>query len=145
MKIQVSKSGLIHGSCVCVGNNAALILGRSGSGKSDLALQMLAYGAELVADDQTSLQLQGGQVSATSPSKIKGQIEARGVGILTVIPVTKAIVRCVIDLDTEENDRHPPIRNAELLNVTLPLLQRSVHCHFPAAIMLYLRGGRIEQ
>jgi HPr kinase/phosphorylase len=144
MKIQVSKTGLVHSSCVCVGNNAALILGRSGLGKSDLALQLMAYGAELVADDQTCLSLQDGQVLATCPSTITGQIEARGVGILAVASCAKAIVRCVIDLNTEETDRHPPVRHVEILNVKLPLLHRSVQCHFPAAILLYLKGGRIE-
>ena len=49
---------LIHGTCVALGNHAALIRGRSGSGKSDLALRFLALSPEpgleprLVADDQ---------------------------------------------------------------------------------------------
>ena len=47
----------VHATCVAVNGKGVLIVGASGSGKSTLALQMLAMGAELVADDQVILRL----------------------------------------------------------------------------------------
>ena len=41
---------LLHASCVAVAGRAVLITGPSGSGKSSLALTLLAHGAALVAD-----------------------------------------------------------------------------------------------
>ena len=46
---------VMHASCVSYENHAVLILGPSGIGKSSLALQLMALGAVLVADDKTCL------------------------------------------------------------------------------------------
>ena len=82
---------LIHGTCVALGPHAALIRGRSGSGKSDLALRFLAlppeHGLEplLVADDQVWVERQkDGSLVASAPSNLAGKIEVRGLGILEV-------------------------------------------------------------
>ncbi len=45
----------IHASCVAIGNKGVLLLGKSGAGKSDLALRLIDGGAKLVADDRTIL------------------------------------------------------------------------------------------
>ena len=58
---------LLHASCVAVKGRALLITGPSGTGKSALALQMMALGADLVADDQTLLQPRAGKLIATAP------------------------------------------------------------------------------
>jgi HPr kinase/phosphorylase len=70
-----------------------LIMGASGSGKSDLALRLIAAGAELVADDRTDLFVRRGILYAKSPTPIAGLLEVRGVGILKLthapdVPVT---------------------------------------------------------
>jgi len=59
-----------------------LLLGGSGSGKSDLALRLIAAGAELVADDRTELFVRRGQLCGRAPSRGAGLIEIRGVGIV---------------------------------------------------------------
>ena len=47
----------IHATSVCLNNKGILILGKSGSGKSDLALRLIEQaGALLIADDRTDLQ-----------------------------------------------------------------------------------------
>ena len=58
------------------------MIGPSGAGKSALALQLLALGAELVADDRTDIIRQGDHLIADVPQAIAGMIEARGMGIL---------------------------------------------------------------
>lgn len=86
----------IHGSCVSVGSRGVLLLGASGSGKSDLALRLMAKGALLVADDQVLLHAQEGYLVANVDDSIRGLLEIRGVGLVRYplaanIPVTLAV------------------------------------------------------
>ena len=46
-------SETVHASCVAIDGRAVLIGGRSGTGKSDLALRLIDRGAALVSDDYT--------------------------------------------------------------------------------------------
>lgn len=66
------------------GDGAVLLLGDSGSGKSDVALRLIAMGAKLIADDQTALFEWGGRVHAEPVSNLRGRIEIRGVGIVSM-------------------------------------------------------------
>ncbi len=133
-----------HASCVSVAGAGVLILGASGAGKSGLALQLLAMGAGLIADDRTRLRrLPAGEVLADCPEEIRGRIEVRGVGILGVAPAEPAVLRLVVDLDRPEDARLPPMRETEILGCRLPLLHNPATPHFPAAILMYLRGGRV--
>ena len=123
---------------------AALIRGAAGRGKSGLALQLVAMGAGLVADDRTRLWRAGAQVMADAPDTIRGRIEARGLGILRLPAAGPQPLALVIDLDRDETDRLPPPRETRIKGVTLPLVHGSAHAHFPAAILLYLRYGELE-
>lgn len=131
---------IVHATSVAVAGRAALITGPSGSGKSGLALQLLAMGAELVADDRTRLWRQEMRVIADVPDTIRGQIEARGIGILNCKAVGPTPVIVVIALDEVETDRLPPERQTQLLGLTLPLLRKVENPYFPAAVMQYLKG-----
>jgi len=133
----------VHASCVAVGASAVLILGASGSGKSALALNLMALGAVLVADDKTILTSTDAGVMATCPKAITGQIEARGVGILLADAQRCALLRLVVDLDQKQPDRLPPPREVDLLNHKIPLFYTPVGPHFAAAILQMLKGGRI--
>ena len=94
---------LIHGTTVALGPVAAILRGRSGSGKSDLALRFLARDGggldeparvrRLVADDQTWLTLEAGRLFASAPPAIAGKLEVRGVGIITADYAARAEVK----------------------------------------------------
>lgn len=133
----------LHASCVAVDHRAVLILGPSGSGKSSLALRLMACGATLVADDRTDLFLRDGKVMARCPEQLRGMIEARGLGILHAPTQSEAAVALVVDLSSTETDRLPPRRSAFFLGVALDLVLGSPHDHFPAAVLCYLRHGRL--
>lgn len=128
-----------------------MILGASGRGKSALALELMALGADLIADDRTILRRQsaaeGDSLWACAPAAIHGRIEARGIGILSAQALSGARLALVIDLDRTETDRLPPRREMRVLEVTLPMVlapHSSARGHFSAGIMQYLKGGRAD-
>ncbi|WCT71951.1 HPr kinase/phosphatase C-terminal domain-containing protein [Sphingomonas naphthae] len=96
----------IHATCVAIDGRAVLLIGPSGSGKSDLALRLIDRGAKLVADDRTILDPVAGELRASVPATIAGQIEVRGVGIVAATPVT-APVALAVRLDAMP-ERMPP-------------------------------------
>lgn len=138
----MSEPTLLHASCVAFDGKGVLILGPSGAGKSALALELMAYGANLVADDQVVLQRADGGVVATAPAAITGRIEARFVGILNAEAVGPVLLALVVDLGEQEARRLPPHRTKNLLGQTFPLLHNVASNHFAAAILQYLKAGR---
>ena len=142
MSQAIAHARVIHAGCVSFDGRGVLILGASGSGKSSLALQLMAYGFGFVSDDRTAVAARGGIVVAAAPRPVRGRIEARGIGILNVTPVSAARIRLVIDLDEVEGARLPPFRTYSLLGVDLPLLHSLASPHFPAAILQYVKAGR---
>ena len=81
----IISSETLHASCVSIAGRAVLIEGRPGSGKSDLALKLIDRGAVLVSDDYTIVQRKDGALFASAPANIRGKIEVRGVGIVTML------------------------------------------------------------
>ena len=132
---------ILHASAVAVDGRGLLIRGASGSGKSSLALQMMALGATLVADDRVCLYRRASGVWLSAPDTIRGLIEARGLGLLHATE-TEAALHTVLDLDTDETERLPPLRRTELLEHSVPLLHNPASGGFAAALMQYLRAGR---
>ncbi|MDA7423736.1 HPr kinase/phosphorylase [Thalassococcus lentus] len=135
----------LHSSSVAVGGRGLLILGRSGSGKSSLALRLMALGADLVSDDQTTVtREEEGRLLLSAPSAIQGMIEARGLGLLGADSRRPVPLYAVVDLDRMETERLPPFRTTEVLGLPVPLLHNSEWDAFPAALVQYLKGGRKE-
>lgn len=133
---------VLHASCVAHDGRGLLILGASGSGKSGLALAMMAFGADLVADDRVILIRTGNDLIAKAADQIAGLIEARGIGLLKADPHGPVPVVCAVDLDQIEKKRMPPFRQKTLLGHSVTLLLKVDSPHFPAALMQLLRKGR---
>jgi HPr kinase/phosphorylase len=119
-----------------------LILGASGSGKSALALQLMAFGCVLVGDDLVTIEARDGVLLARAAKPLQA-IEARGVGILAASLLDLTPVTLAVDLDSTETERLPPQRHATWLGVNVPLVHNSAFPHFPAAILHYLKHGRV--
>jgi len=132
----------LHATTVALGDSGLLILGRSGAGKSGLALALMALGATLVADDRSIVTARGDSLVATCPPSIRGLIEARGLGLLRATPRDEATLAAAVDLDSAEAERHPPSRKIVLLNRSLPLLHKVETGYFAAALLQYLKEGR---
>jgi HPr kinase/phosphorylase len=131
-----------HASCVSVDGRGVLILGDAGSGKSALALQLMAYGAVLVADDRTTLTARDGTLWATCPPTIRGVIEARGVGLLHATTMHKVAVDLIVDLNQPEDARLPDPCETTILGISVPLQRRVDTPAFAAAVLQRVRMGR---
>jgi HPr kinase/phosphorylase len=135
---------IVHASAIAIDGRAALLTGASGSGKSTLALQAIGLGAGLISDDRTALRRTGGLLMAAPAPHIAGMIEVRGVGLLRAPVATETPVALLVDLDLPETERLPPWRVGTLLDLELPCLHKIEGPHFPAAIVHYLKYGRVE-
>jgi HPr kinase/phosphorylase len=74
----------LHGCMVDYRGIGVLIMGKSGSGKSETAIGLLEKGAALVADDVVNIKQVGGDLSATAKDFARGYLEMRGIGIINV-------------------------------------------------------------
>ena len=134
---------ILHASCVAVGEKGVLITGASGSGKSSLALQLMALGARLVSDDRTVIQAQDDRLIASAPPIIAGMIEARGIGLVHAAPKGPTSLALAVDLDKVESERLPPARYQSFEAIALPCLHKVENPAWPAAILQYLKAGRV--
>lgn len=77
-----------HGVLVEVYGEGILILGDSGVGKSETAIELVKRGHRLVADDAVELRkVSNRQIMGTAPENIRHFIELRGIGIVNVARV----------------------------------------------------------
>jgi HPr kinase/phosphorylase len=133
---------VLHASAVALNGAAVCILGPSGAGKSGLALELMAYGADLVSDDRCRLWRDGEELLVDAPDTIRGRIEARSLGILNASAVGSARVVLWVDLHAEETHRLPTQREKVCLGVSRPVVHNVPAPHFAAAILQYLKAGR---
>ena len=71
-----------HGCMVDFRGIGVLIMGDSGTGKSEIALGLLERGGALVADDLVTIRNVNGELSASTKEFSRGFIEMRGIGII---------------------------------------------------------------
>lgn len=77
-----------HGVLVEVYGEGILMLGDSGIGKSETAIELVKRGHRLVADDAVELRkVSNRQIMGTAPENIRHFIELRGIGIVNVARV----------------------------------------------------------
>ena len=89
----------LHATCVAIAVQGILLVGPSGSGKSQLAHRLIQRGAWLIADDQTILTVTATQLIASCPPPLNGKLEVRGLGIVAAPHQTLAPARLILDLD----------------------------------------------
>ena len=121
----------IHASAVLVGAKAVLIRGPAGSGKSQLAWNLLMAGsqgalpfARLVADDRVHVESRSGRLLVRPPPALASIIEFHGLGVRRIEYEPLAAVGLVVDLAAEDAGRLPETKAAiaTIAGVTLPRL-----------------------
>lgn len=133
---------LLHASCVSIDGAGVLLMGLSGSGKSDVALRLIDGGAALVSDDQVAICATEEGLLARPPERIAGMLELRGVGIIT-LPFSSAVSLklAIMLVEREQVERMPEPAFFDCLGQQLPLL--SLHAFdvsICAKIRQYVKG-----
>lgn len=134
-------AGFVHASAVAIEGRALLILGKSGAGKSSLALELLAKGAELIGDDRVELVDFAGAPHLRAHPRQRGHIEARGIGILSAPHRVSAPLGAVVDLDLDETERLPPRRYVRVLGREVTLFRRTPAPYMGAALWIFMTHG----
>ena len=123
----IVSSETLHASCVAIGEHAVLIEGRSGAGKSDLALRLIDRGAALVSDDYTVLMRSARKLLATPPATIAGKIEVRGLGILNMPYRDRVAVSLLVELADEVERMPPEPQTRRIAGIDVPVVATNGH------------------
>ena len=73
-----------HGVLLDVYGEGVLIMGDSGIGKSETAIELIKRGHRLVADDAVELRRIGNSLIGSAPELIRDYLEVRGVGVIDI-------------------------------------------------------------
>ncbi len=115
----------MHASFVLWRNKGILFRGKSGSGKSELALKFIENkNAVLVADDVVELKVRQNKLLGSSPQNIRGLLEIRNVGISRYEYAKEATVSLLVNLlPAKENlERLPKNKTENILGVEIPAI-----------------------
>lgn len=128
----------VHGVLIDVLGIGVLVLGKSGIGKSETALDLVVRGHRLVADDVITIRRQGKDVVGRGTGLLGHNMEIRGLGIINIkdlfgiaaVRETKKI-DLVVELrewqDGEEydrlgfDDRHDDMLGVQVASLRLPV------------------------
>ena len=107
----------VHGTLLDINGVGVLMRGESGIGKSEVALELVRRGHQLVADDRVDMyQREPGIVIGEAPEILKHYLEIRGIGLVNVVKLFGAsaykedkTIMLVVDLmhwdDKQDYDR----------------------------------------
>lgn len=125
----------IHGVLIDIHGMGVLIVGKSGIGKSECALDLILRGSKLVADDVVEIRKIGtSRLVGSGPENIRHLMEVRGVGIInikdlfgTASVMDKREIDMVIELaqwslDTEYDRLGLDQKTHTIMEVELPFL-----------------------
>jgi HPr kinase/phosphorylase len=131
---QFALQTIVHGSMVDVYGIGILIAGKSGIGKSEVALDLVERGHRLVGDDIVILTKKNNVLMASATEMNKHFMEIRGLGIIDVISMfgirairyqkrLEVIVELCLWEESDDIDRTGLDRkNASILNVDIPYI-----------------------
>jgi HPr kinase/phosphorylase len=135
---RLAPRAVVHGVLLDVYGLGVLLLGDSGVGKSECAIDLVVRGHRLVSDDVVEIKQLGDRLVGTGPELTRYHMELRGLGIINVkdlfgvasVRMTK-FVEYVIRLDPwqpgKTYDRLGLDDNGfEILGVTLPYVEMPV-------------------
>lgn len=114
----------IHATLVEFEGKGVLLTGKSGSGKSDVALRIIMdKGAKLVADDRVVLRREGNKIFGKAPDVLAKKLEIRNLGIVEIenFMETTSICLCVeLCKDKDSLERLPTNKYIDILGVDIP-------------------------
>ena len=81
---RLAPSSELHGVLMDVNGIGVLLLGKSGIGKSETALDLVVRGHRLVADDVVRIRAKNGQIIGRGAGILGHHMEVRGLGIINI-------------------------------------------------------------
>ncbi|HCQ90827.1 MULTISPECIES: HPr(Ser) kinase/phosphatase [unclassified Clostridium] len=138
LDIELAPETRIHGVLVDVYGIGILIIGESGIGKSETALELIKRGHRLIADDAVDIKEIDGFLYGSCPYITQGMLEVRGMGIIDVPAIygmssvkSKKQINLVISIENwSSNENYErlgidkdyiEILNTEVEKLTLPV------------------------
>lgn len=111
---QLAERRSMHGVLVDVYGLGVLIIGNSGVGKSETALELVKRGHRLIADDRVDVyQSDENTVVGEAPRILKNLMEIRGIGIIDVMNLfgagavrTETPISLIVNLENWQKDRN---------------------------------------
>lgn len=122
----------IHGTLLDISGVGVLIRGKSGLGKSEVALELVRRGHQLVADDRVDVyQREMGVLVGESPKLLQKYLEIRGIGIVNVVKMFGARAfkenkKIMLVIDLEPWDQHNEYDRLGLENHTIRFFDTDV-------------------
>ena len=132
---EIPQEKQIHGTVIRFRGKGVLIMGKSGMGKSDLALRLLEKGARVVADDVVHLEVREDKLYAFAPPALRNKLEVRGFGIIEVDGLPETQIDMVLSLQ-KKYDRLPKPHFFEFREIKVPEYVLSA---FEDSILLKIR------
>ncbi len=126
---QFAAQTVIHGSFVDVYGIGVLLTGRSGIGKSEIALDLIERGHRLVADDVVVVTRKGeGILMGAGTDLVKHFMEIRGLGLIDVrsmfgIRAIRFQKRVEVIVELEDWDKSQEYTRTGLDNLTMEILE----------------------
>ncbi|PYS98992.1 MAG: hypothetical protein DMF63_13035 [Acidobacteria bacterium] len=111
-----SAKGQLHAVLVQAEGVGVLLIGDSGVGKTECAIELVKRGHSLIADDAVQVFFDGEQFVGRAPEIIRSVVHRRGLGITDIAQIVgRSVIRdeCSIDLCIEISDavaKEPPFR-----------------------------------
>lgn len=81
---KLAESIVIHGEFLRIFGVGVLITGRSGVGKSEIALELIKRGHQIIADDRVDCYKIHNSIIGRTPELLKGFMEMRGIGVINI-------------------------------------------------------------
>lgn len=131
---ELAPNDLIHGVMMSIYGRGIMITGKSGIGKSELALDLINRGHMLVADDCIDVVRVHTSLICRAPKLLQRMLEIRGLGIVDVTKMFGAhaylnkcsldfVINLVKDDEHLEVDRLNPInKTRDILGLDIPML-----------------------
>ena len=118
-----------------------VIFGKSGSGKSNLAIKLISFGAKLISDDQTQLELKKNKIILTKPDSTPNLIEARGIGLIEVPIKNSAELFCFVKMTEIELKRLPYKKQKNCFGKKIKMIEFNPNYNNESSLFLSLKYG----
>jgi HPr kinase/phosphorylase len=154
LAVRLAPTVKVHGVLVDVFGLGTLIIGESGIGKSECALDLVTRGHRLVADDTVEIKLIEGELLGSAPDVIRDTLEVRGVGLInprqmfgiTAVRETKVIEQAVRLVPLNANTVFDRLGERglewECLGRSMPLLELPVAPGRNLAVLIEITARR---